>query len=152
MTLAGLGMMAGRYITGQGIKSGMNALGDAVSTFAGGKMGESVGSYNEGASDKLRETARKYNIDPNSFAQAMSEHNESSKNSQQGRDFRQQAFNSQLIGANNRANSVLNMAERDQQFAQDRAAQLADGYRQASDAQGQASANIINAMSGMNRR
>lgn len=134
------------------VGKGTQALMDTIGTFAAGKTAESVGSYNEGASDKLRETARKYNIDPNAFAQAMSEHNDRSKGAQQGRDFAQQAFNSQLIGANNRANSVLNMAERDQQFAQDRASQLAEGYRNASDAQGQASANIISAMSGMNRR
>lgn len=143
--LAPIAGAALRYGAGQAVSQGAKALGDTIGTFAGGKMGESVGGYNEKASDELRERARKLNVDPDAYARVAADIQDSSASRQQGRDMKMGAFANQMNRATDRANVTNQMALNDQSIAANQAQQLASAYGDAARNQAQASAAMANA-------
>lgn len=135
---------AGKYAMGKGAQ----ALIDTVSTFASGKMGEQVGSYNEGASDELRKKAAKLNVNPETYAKIEADIRENSAEKQFGRDMAMGTYSNQLNMANNRAATVNKMALNDQEIAANQASQLGSAYGDAARNQANASAAMAQAFGG----
>jgi hypothetical protein len=136
-----LAVSAGKYVMGKGAQ----ALGDTIGQFASGKMGESVGSYNEGASDELRTKAAKYNVNPETYAKIAAEIQESGSEKQFGRDMRMGTFANQMNMSNKRADTTNQMALNDQSIAANQASELANAYGNAARNQSAASAAMANA-------
>lgn len=129
---------------------GAQAVGNAFNQFASGKMGETIGGYNERASEEHREAARRLNVDPNVYSQVAADINNRGQSSGANQSRSDVAFSNQLQQSNNRADLTNQMAATDQAIAYRQAEQLANAYGSAQQAQARASNDIMS--SALNRR
>ncbi len=129
---------------------GAQAVGNMAGQFMSGKMGETIGGHNEGASQEHREAARRLNVDPNVYAQVAADVNNRGQASGANQSRSDVAFGNQLNQSNNRADATTRMALNDQEIAANQATQLANAYGSAQQAQARASNDIMSSV--LNRR
>lgn len=144
MTLAGLGMAAARVA--------LPIAAQYASTMFTGKQGEQMGDRNTKDAQDFREAARQLNVDPDVYAKVAAHYDGQARSNGQNMSRSDTAFANQLLQGNNRANSALNMAERDQQIAAEQAMDLSRGYRDAAANQAQTSANLMSSILSNTRR
>lgn len=134
--------MGGKFIAQEGAK--------AAGQYFAGKMGETIGGQNEGASQEHREAARRLNVDPSVYAQVAADVNNRGQASGANQSRSDVAFGNQLNQSNNRADATTRMALNDQEIAANQATQLANAYGSAQQAQARASNDIMSSI--LNRR
>jgi hypothetical protein len=125
---------------------GMQAIGNMAGQFLGGKMGETIGGYNENASDEHREAAKRLNVDAATYARVAEDVNNAGQRSGSQTSRADQAFGNQMAQSNVRANATTRMALNDQEIAANQATQLANAYGDAQARQAQTSANLMSSI------
>lgn len=123
---------------------------DVGNQFLSGKIGETVGGYNENMSEQERAKARMMNEDPNAQGDRQANSSNNAAGAQQGRSRADLILGNQLDASNKRADLQNTMTANDQILAHNRGSQLADNYVQSARDQANASGNIFNSI--MNRQ
>lgn len=121
---------------------------DMAKGFASGKQAENIGNHNEQQSAQDRLKARLLNEDPDEQGNRGAESTEKSKGAASARTRDETIFTNQLEQSNKRSDLQNSMAATDQVAAYKRGEQLADNYLNASNAQAQASGNLVNSIMG----